>query len=64
MKKYRAKFNPDRKGVYAISLVDEPAMDGDFIQFKKEEKQIKFAQIDESNRHTTQYILKSKTLKM
>jgi hypothetical protein len=57
MKKYRAKFNPERKGVYAISLVDEPAMDGDFIQFKKEEKQIKFAQIDESKRRVMGLIL-------
>mgnify|MGYP003647808718 FL=1 len=57
MKKYRAKFNPDRKGVYAISLVDEPAMDGDFVQFKKEEKEIKFAQVDEGKRRVMGLIL-------
>jgi hypothetical protein len=57
MKKYRAKFNPERKGVYAISLVDEPAMEGDFVQFKKQEKEIKFAQIDESKRRVMGLIL-------
>ena len=36
MKKYRAKFNPNKKGVYAVSLVTDPAMEGDFIQFEKE----------------------------
>lgn len=49
MKKYRAKFNPKRKGVYAVSLVDQPAMEGDFIQFSKEDEAVKFAVIDEGN---------------
>lgn len=57
MKKYRARFNPERRGVYAISLVDEPAMDGNFVQFKKQEKEIKFAQIDESKRRVMGLIL-------
>lgn len=56
MKRYRAKFNPNRKGVYAISLVDEPAMEGDFIQFKKQ-NEIKFANVDESKRRIMGLIL-------
>ena len=56
MKRYRAKFNPDRKGVYAVSLVDEPAMEGDFIQFKKQ-NEVKFASVDEDKRRIMGLIL-------
>ena len=42
IKRFRAKFNPDRKGVYSVSIVDEPAMEGDFIQFNKDNK-VQFA---------------------
>ena len=56
MKRYRAKFNPKRKGVYAVSLVDEPAMEGDFIQFNKQ-TEVKFANIDESKRRIMGLIL-------
>tara|TARA_R110000772_G_C13310212_1_gene439973 strand:- start:17103 stop:18230 length:1128 start_codon:yes stop_codon:yes gene_type:complete len=49
MKTFRAKFNPLRKGVYAISLVDEPAMEGDFIAFDKQEE-MKLAKVDEEKR--------------
>ena len=56
MKKYRAKFNPDRKGVYAVSIVNEPAMDGNFIQFKKHE-QVSFAKVDETKRRVMGLIL-------
>lgn len=56
MKRYRARFNPDKKGVYAVSLVDEPAMEGDFIQFKKE-NEVKFANVDESKRRIMGLIL-------
>jgi len=56
MKKYRAKFNPTRKGVYAVSLVDEPAMEGDFIQFQKEHA-LKFAQVDANKRRVMGLIL-------
>lgn len=57
MKHYVAKFNPSKKGVYAISLVDEPAMEGDFIQFNKEDNDIKFAKVDESKRRIMGLIL-------
>lgn len=56
MKRYRAKFNPKRKGVYAVSLVDEPAMEGDFIQFNKQ-TEVKFATVDESKRRVMGLIL-------
>lgn len=56
MKKYIAKFNPNRKGVYAVSLVDEPAMEGDFIRFQKENV-LKFAQVDVDKRRVMGLIL-------
>jgi hypothetical protein len=56
MKKYRAKFNPNSKGVYAVSLVDEPAMEGNFLQFEKQ-KEIKFAKVSESKRRVMGLIL-------
>jgi len=56
MKRFRAKFNPKRKGVYAVSLVDEPAMEGDFIQFAKENP-LKFASVDEDKRRVMGLIL-------
>ena len=56
MKKYRAKFNPNKKGVYAVSLVDHPAMEGDFIQFEKENK-LQFVKVDESKRRVMGLIL-------
>ena len=56
MKKYRAKFNPNKKGVYAVSIVDRPAMEGDFIQFEKENK-LQFVKVDESKRRVMGLIL-------
>lgn len=56
MKKYRAKFNPKKKGVYAVSLVTDPAMEGDFIQFEKDQK-IQFVKVDESKRRVMGLIL-------
>lgn len=56
MKKYRAKFNPNKKGVYSVSLVTDPAMDGDFIQFEKDNK-IQFVKVDESKRRVMGLIL-------
>ena len=56
MKRYRAKFNPNKKGVYAVSLVDEPAMDGNFVQFSKD-NEVKFANVDESKRRIMGLIL-------
>jgi hypothetical protein len=50
MKTYEAIFEPDKnKGVYGISLVENPAMEGHFIALSKEEK-IQFKTIDEEKR--------------
>ena len=50
MKTYLAKFNPKvNGGVYAISLVENPAMEGLFIALSKQEE-IKFAEVDKEQR--------------
>lgn len=49
MKTYLAKFNPKRdKGVFAISLVHAPAMEGEFIALAKQE--VKLSTIDNEKR--------------
>jgi len=51
MKRYKAKYNPKlNKGVYGISLVENPAMEGHFIALSKEEQPILFKTIDEEQR--------------
>ena len=46
METYEAIFNKDKnKGVFAISLVNKPAMQGTFIALKEDEP-IKFAEVD------------------
>jgi hypothetical protein len=50
MKTYQAKFNPKvNGGVYAISLVENPAMEGLFIALSKQEE-IKLAEVDKEQR--------------
>ena len=49
MKTYQAKLNKGVKGVYGISLVHDPAMEGDFLTFSKQEE-VKFATVDEEKR--------------
>lgn len=50
MKTYLAKFNPKvNGGVYAISLVENPAMEGLFIALSKQEE-IKFAEVNKEQR--------------
>ena len=50
MKTYLAKFNPQlNKGVYAISLVDSPAMEGYFVALSKQE-QVKLAEVDKEQK--------------
>ena len=49
MKTYKAVFNSEVKGVYGISLVHDPAMEGNFLAFGKQEE-IKFATYDEEKR--------------
>ena len=60
MKTYRAKFNPDAKNVYGVSLVENPAMEGDFIQFSKQKLQ--FADVDKSKRRVMGLILEPNKL--
>jgi len=51
MKTYLAKFNPKvNKGVYGISLVENPAMEGTFIALAKKEETIQFKTVDEEKR--------------
>lgn len=50
MKTYKASFDPNRnKGVFAISLVEKPAMEGLFIALSKDTK-IELKTIDEEKR--------------
>lgn len=50
MKTYLAKFNPKvNGGVYAISLVENPAMEGLFIALSKQEE-VKLAEVDKEQR--------------
>lgn len=53
MKTYLAEFNPDKhEGVFGISLVHDPAMEGKFIALKKDEnkQELRFKTIDEEKR--------------
>ena len=50
MKTYQAKYNPlTNKGVYGISLVENPAMEGLFIALSKDEV-LQFKTVDEEQR--------------
>ena len=50
MKTYEAKYNPKlNKGVYGISLVENPAMEGLFIALSKDEV-VQFKTVDEEQR--------------
>jgi len=50
MKTYQAKYNPlTNKGVYGISLVENPAMEGLFIALSKDEV-VQFKTVDEEQR--------------
>ncbi len=48
MKTYEAVFNPESEGVYAISLVEDPAMEGLFIALSKQKIELKT--VDEEQR--------------
>ena len=61
MRTFRAKFNPDAKNVYGVSLVENPAMEGNFIQFSKQ-KEIKFADVDKDKRRIMGLILEPNKL--
>jgi hypothetical protein len=49
MKTFIAEFNESNKGVYGISLVHDPAMEGNFIALSKDAK-IEFKTVDEEQR--------------
>jgi hypothetical protein len=50
VKRYRVKFDPQvNEGVYGISLVENPAMESDFIALSKQ-AEIKLSTIDEEKR--------------
>lgn len=61
VKTFRAKFNPDAKNVYGVSLVENPAMEGDFIQFSQQ-KELKFADVDKDKRRIMGLILEPNKL--
>jgi hypothetical protein len=51
MKTYQARYNPIiNKGVYGISLVESPAMEGTFIALKEQEKPIELKTVSEEQR--------------
>jgi len=51
MKTYEVVFDKlKNKGVYGISLVHDPAMEGTFIALSKEDNKIKLAEIDKEQR--------------
>ena len=50
MKTFEGKFNKDSKGVFAISLVNQPATTETFIAMSKQEKVIKLSKIDSEQR--------------
>ena len=49
IKTYEALFDTNNKGVYSISLVEDPAMEGDFIALSKENK-VELKTVDEEQR--------------
>jgi hypothetical protein len=51
MKTYLAKYNRQKnKGVFGISLVENPAMEGLFVALSEDEKKIQFATVNEEKR--------------
>ena len=50
MKTFEAVFNEDTKGVFGISLVRQPAMEGDFIALSKDKELIQLKTLDEEKR--------------
>ena len=51
MKTYKVLFDRlKNKGVYGISLVHDPAMEGEFIALSKEDSKIKLAELDKEQR--------------
>lgn len=58
MKTYAVTYNRKKnKGVYAISLVENPAMEGEFLALAKQEKIIKLKTINEEKRELIGLVL-------
>ena len=48
---FELEFNEQsNKGVYSIHLVKSPAMQGNFMKFKEQEKAVKFVDVDREKR--------------
>ena len=58
---YEARINDENDGIYAISLVDYPAVEKDFVCFKKEEKMQKFSIDNEEERLITGVVMLADT---
>jgi len=50
MKTFEGKFNKNSKGVFAISLVNQPATEETFIAMSKQEKVITLSKVDEEQK--------------
>jgi len=50
MKRYEGKYNKKSKGVFAISLVHDPATEEHFIAMAKQDKLVTLAKVDEEKR--------------
>lgn len=50
MKTFEGKFNKNSKGVFAISLVNQPATEETFIAMSKDEVTVKLAKVNEEQR--------------
>lgn len=50
MKTFEGKFKKDSKGVFAISLVNQPATEETFIAMSKQEKLVKFAEVNQEQK--------------
>lgn len=50
MKTYQAEFDENNIGVFAISLVENPAMEGNFVALSKQDKKIEFKTVDKEQR--------------
>ena len=50
MKTFEGKFNKDSKGVFAISLVNQPATEETFIAMSKQEKVVTLSKVDEEQK--------------
>lgn len=55
---YKAEITEDIEGITAISIVEAPAVESDFLKFKKEEKKMLFSIDNEEKRLVTGVIMR------